>query len=414
MRIAILDPVAGIAGDMCLGALVHAGLPAAFVEGLPARLGLDGVTARVVTLRKRGIAAVKVDFDIPPQPHGRHVPAILRLIAASDAPPAVQAAASRAFTALGEAEAAVHGSTIAAVHLHEVGAVDAILDIVGTIWGLAELGVARVYTTPVQLGDGTIDFSHGVTPVPAPAVVRLLAGFPTRTGPEGAGELTTPTGAALLRTLATPGLPSAYVPVGQGYGAGTKDLPDRANVLRMILADVETVETVETVVAGAPDDAAASGRERVAQLACDVDDMTPELVAAAADALREAGALDVVLVPVVMKKGRPGTRVEVLCRPDDAERFMQALLLHTTTLGVRRTDAVRAILPREMLEVTSFGHPVRVKVSHLPDGTERPKPEADDVQRVAAATGRTAHAVATDALHAAQHALKDRRKATKP
>nr|MCU0623351.1 LarC family nickel insertion protein [Gemmatimonadaceae bacterium] len=152
-------------------------------------------------------------------------------------------------------------------------------------------------------------------------------------------------------------------------------------------------------------------RDTVAQLACDVDDMTPELVAAAADAIRDAGALDVVLLPTVMKKGRAATRVEVLCRPDDAERLAELLLVHTTTLGVRRTTAERTMLKREMLEVTSFGHVVRVKVAHLPDGSERPKPEADDVLRVAAATGRTAHAVATDALHAAQHALKDRRKA---
>lgn len=409
MRIAILDPVAGIAGDMCLGALVHAGLPAAFVESLPARLGLDGVVARVMAVKKKGIAAIKVDFDIPPQPHGRHVPAILRLIEASDAPAEVKAAASRAFTALGEAEATVHGSTIERVHLHEVGAVDAILDIVGTIWGLAELGVSRVFVTPIQLGDGTIDFSHGVTPVPAPAVVQLLEGFPTRSGPAGAGELTTPTGAALLRTLATAGVPSAYVPRGQGYGAGTKDLADRANVLRLILADMAEPAPV-------PDTATTTGvhHDVVVQLACDIDDMTPELVAAAADALRDAGALDVVLLPCVMKKGRAATRVEVLCRPDTAAALTTMLLVHTTTLGVRQSTMDRTMVARELLDVTSYGHTVQVKVAHLPDGTERPKPEADDVRRVAAATGRSAHAVATDALHAAQHALKDRRKAATP
>ena len=401
MRVAILDPVSGIAGDMFLGALVHAGLPAAFIEALPARLGLDGVTARVTSVKKRGIAAIKVDFDIPPQPHGRHVPAIIRMVEASDAPASVKARAAAAFTALGDAEAAVHGSTIERVHLHEVGAVDAILDIVGTIWGLEQLGVERVYVTPVQLGDGTIDFSHGVTPVPAPAVVRLLAGFPSRSGPDGAGELTTPTGATLLRVLATPGVPAAYTPVGQGYGAGTKELPDRANVLRLLLADV----------ADAPASSSAMQVERLTQLACDLDDMTPELVAAAADAVRDAGALDVVLLPSVMKKGRQATRLDVLCRDADADALTMLLLTHTTTLGVRRTATVRTALPREMLEVTSFGHSVRVKVAHLPDGTERPKPESDDVLRVAAATGRSAHAVATDALHAAQHALKDRRKA---
>jgi uncharacterized protein (TIGR00299 family) protein len=397
--IAILDPVAGIAGDMMLGALIDAGLDAAFVEGLPARLGLDGVTARIARVKKRGIAAVKVDFEIPPQPHGRHVPAIIRMVEASDAPTEVKATAAAAFTAIGTVEAEVHGSTLEKVHLHEVGGVDSILDIVGSVWGLHLLGVTRVHTTPVQLGDGTIDFSHGVTPVPTPATVQLLAGFPVRSGPAGAGELTTPTGATLLKVLATPGTPASYVPRGQGYGAGTKDLPDRANVLRMILAD-------------AVDATAPSGLEvrSLAQLAADVDDLSPELLAAAADVLRDAGALDVVLLPSVMKKGRPAVRVDVLCEPGDADRLTTLLLTHTTTLGVRRTTAERTALPRELIEVTSFGHTVRVKVAHLPDGTERPKPEFDDVARVAAATGRSAHAVATDALHAAQHALKDRRK----
>lgn len=398
-RVAIVDPVSGIAGDMFLGALVDAGLPSAFVEALPARLGLADIGVRVTRLKKRGIAAVKVDFDIPPQPHGRHVPQILRMIAAANMPDDVKAKASAAFTALGEAEAAVHGSTIEKVHLHEVGAVDAILDIVGTIWGLHELGVTAVHTTAVQLGAGTIDFSHGVTPVPAPAVVKLLAGFPVLSGPDGAGELTTPTGAVLLRTLASAGAPAVYVPVAQGYGAGTKELADRANVLRLMLADVPADARVDALE-----------RETLAMLACDVDDMTAELVAAAADAVREAGALDVVLVPTTMKKGRPGNRVEVLCHVTDAERLTRLLLEHTTSLGVRHTTCLRTSLPREMVEVQSFGHTVRVKVATLPDGTERPKPEADDVVRVAQATGRSAHAVATDALHAAQHLLKDRRK----
>jgi pyridinium-3,5-bisthiocarboxylic acid mononucleotide nickel chelatase len=398
-RIAMVDPVSGIAGDMCLGALLDAGLPDAFVQGLPQRLGLADIGVRIARVKKRGIAAVKVDFDIPPQPHGRHVPAILTMIAACEAPEIVKMRAAAAFTALGNAEAAVHGSTLEKVHLHEVGAVDAILDIVGTIWGLHELGVTAVFTTPIHVGDGTIDFSHGVTPVPAPAVVKLLEGFPLRSGPTGSGELTTPTGAVLLRTLATAGVPPEYTPVAQGYGAGTKELPDRANVLRLMIADVPEAEP-----------AVHGTRDTLAMLACDVDDMTPELLAAAADAARQAGALDVVVLPTVMKKGRPGFRLELLCRPSDAERFIALLLEHTTTLGVRRTTCERVALPREMIEVQSFGHTVRVKVARLPDGSERPKPEADDVLRVAEATGRSALAVSTDALHAAQHALKDRRK----
>jgi uncharacterized protein (TIGR00299 family) protein len=399
-RIALLDPVAGISGDMTLGALIDAGLDPAFIEGLPARLGLNDVTARISRVKKRGIAAVKVDFDIPPQPHGRHVPAIIRMIDASDAPAAVKSRAAEAFTALGLVEAEVHGSTIEKVHLHEVGAVDAILDILGSIWGFALLGVEAVYTSPVQVGDGTVDFSHGVTPVPTPATVKLLRGFPCVPGPAGAGELTTPTGATLLKVLATPDAPPAYAPVAQGYGAGTKDLADRANVLRLILADAADAATDGVI-----------SRETLTLLSAEIDDQTPELIAAAADALRAAGARDVVLVPVLMKKGRAATRLEVLCEPGDADALATMVLTHTTTLGVRRQRVERDALPREMIEVQSFGHTVRVKVAHLPDGAERPKPEFDDVAAVAAATGKSAAAVATDALHAAQHWLKDRRKA---
>lgn len=403
MKIGLLDPVAGIAGDMLLGALVDAGLPEDFLLGLPARLGLDGVTARVGRVKKRGIAGVKVDFDIPPQPHGRHVPAILRMVEACDAPAEVKRQAGEAFTALGLAEAAVHGSTIERVHLHEVGAVDAILDVVGGVWGCHLLGLSRLHTSAVQLGDGTIDFSHGVTPVPAPATVRLLEGFPCRPGPAGAGELTTPTGAALLRVLATPDAPPAYVPRAQGHGAGTKDLADRANLLRLVVADV--VPATPAVDAGTTD-------ETLVLLAADVDDLSPELLAAAADALRAAGALDVVLLPVVMKKGRAGTRVEALCDPATAPALAAAVLRHTTSIGVRRTVVARTSLPREVVEVRSLGHAVRVKVARLPDGTERAKPEFDDVAAVAAASGLPAHVVAADALHAAQHLLKDRRRGT--
>jgi uncharacterized protein (DUF111 family) len=200
-------------------------------------------------------------------------------------------------------------------------------------------------------------------------------------GPEGAGELVTPTGAALVRILSSGPPPAEYVPRRSGYGAGTKDFPGRANALRIILADVEASAAPSAGGAGA-------GRERVVVLACDVDDMSPEYLAGVVDRVREDGALDVVLLAATMKKGRQGTRVEVLCRPEDADRLERVLLVETTTIGVRRHEVSRVALAREQGTVDVLGHSVRMKIVVLPGGGTRAKPEFDDVQRVALATGR--------------------------
>jgi uncharacterized protein (TIGR00299 family) protein len=288
----------------------------------------------------------------------------------------VRARADAAFMAIATAEGEIHGVPAEKVHLHEVGAVDAILDVVGVIWGLEMLGVEDVRCGPLRTGDGTVRAAHGLLPVPAPATLKLLEGHVVQPGPDGAGELVTPTGAALVRVLSSGPPPAEYVPLRSGYGAGTKDFPGRANALRIILADVD----VHAPTTGS--------RERLVMLACDVDDMSPEYLAAVADQVREAGALDVVLLATTMKKGRQGTRVEVLCRPADAERLERQLLIETTTIGVRRQDTSRLALPRQEGTVGVLGHSVRVKTVSLPDGGTRAKPEFDDVQRVALATGR--------------------------
>lgn len=393
--IAIFEPFSGIAGDMTLGALLDLGLDREWLESLPARLGLENIGVRLERVDRAGIAAWKVDFDIPPQPHGRHLKHIRAILEASDAPASVKEAADRAFTAIATIEAEIHGTTVERVHLHEVGAVDAILDIVGSIWGLEQLGVERVYCGPLSVGDGFVTAAHGVMPVPAPATMRLLEGLAIRRGPPDSGELVTPTGAALMRVLAAGAPPESITPVRSGYGAGTKTFKDRANVLRVVLA--ELADATDT-----------PGGEPLVELVADVDDMSPEHLAAAADALRAAGALDVVLLPAVMKKGRAGTRVEVLSRPADGASLRDLLFRHTTTIGVRERAVTRVALERESIDVQSFGETVRVKVVELPGGERRPKPEFDDVQRVAQATGRSALEVAADALHAAQHALKKR------
>ncbi|HEY3286617.1 MAG TPA: nickel pincer cofactor biosynthesis protein LarC [Gemmatimonadaceae bacterium] len=389
MRIAILDPAHGIAGDMTLGALVALGVDREWLRALPTALGLDGVTVRVTDVTRGEIACTKVDFDIPPQPHGRHLAHIAAIVNGSSAPDAVKKVAMDAFTQLTDVEASIHGTTREKVHLHEVGAVDAILDVLGSIWGLQQLGVEAVYNTPVTLGDGFVDAAHGRMAVPAPATIRLLEGISVRPGPEGSGELATPTGAVLVRVLSKGAPPPAYTPVKVGYGAGTKDPPGRANALRIVLADV---------------DDGRAGAETLAMLACDIDDLGGEFVAGAADAMRAAGALDVTLVQTLMKKGRPGVRVEVLCALADADRLEGLLLTESSSIGVRRLLVSRLALPRRELRVSVDGQVIRLKAVTLPDGSTRVKPEWDDVQSAARALGRSAQEVADRARREAETA----------
>lgn len=386
--IAIFDPFSGISGDMILGGLVDCGLDPEWLRALPPALGLDGVEVHVGTVVKSGIACQKVDFSIPPQPHGRHLRHIVAIIEGSAAPEPVKAKAAEVFQALTQSEATVHGTTVERVHLHEVGAVDAILDVVGAIWGLSELAVSRVYCGTIALGDGYVHTAHGMLPVPAPATLRLLEGLPVRPGPEGTGELVTPTGAALMRLLAAGPPPARYVPTRSGYGAGTRDTPGRPNALRIVLAD-ETMSPGETT-------------DFLVMLTTDVDDMSAELLAGAAETLRGRGALDVTLTTVQMKKGRPGTRIEALARPADVRRLEDALFSATTTLGVRRVAVERRALGREERTVRVLGHDVRVKVAALPGGGHRSKPEYEDVRAVSLATGRSQGDVASLALSAAE------------
>jgi pyridinium-3,5-bisthiocarboxylic acid mononucleotide nickel chelatase len=377
MRVAILDPFSGIAGDMTLGALLGVGLDAEWLRALPTRLGLPDVGVEIREVLRGELVCWKVDFDIPPQPHGRHISELRELVARSGAPGKVRERADAVFVAIATAEGEIHGMPAEEVHLHEVGAVDAILEVVGVVWGLHELGVETVRCGPLRTGDGTVRAAHGLLPVPAPATLKLLEGHVIQPGPEGAGELVTPTGAGLVRVLSSGPPPASYVPLRSGFGAGTKDFAGRANALRIILGEMEPASA-----------SSQEGREPVTMLACDVDDMSPEYLAGVVDHARGDGALDVVLLHTVMKKGRLGVRVELLCRPADVTRFERLLLMETSTLGVRRQDMTRLTLPRRFAEVDVLGHAVRLKTVTLPDGSERAKPEYDDVQRVALATGQ--------------------------
>jgi len=375
MSVAILHPFSGISGDMTLGALISVGLDPEWLKALPARLGLDGITTEIRDVKRAGIACTKVDFAIPPQPHGRHLKHLKEIVAKSGAPDRVKERANACFTLIAEQEAIIHGTTVDRVHLHEVGAVDAILDVVGSIWGFELVGASAVYCGAIATGDGVVSAAHGTMPVPAPATLKLLEGHVIRPGPAGSGELVTPTGAALVRVLSSGPEPAAYVPRRSGFGAGTKEFPDRANALRVVLADVAT-------------DGASLQELHV--LTCEIDDMAAEYVAAATDELRAAGALDVLTLSVAMKKGRSGIRIEVLAAANRADDLERILLEHTSTIGVRRTVAQRRALPRSARTVRVLGHDICVKVVELPGGGRRVKPEFDDVQRVAGATGRAA------------------------
>ncbi|HEV8409333.1 MAG TPA: nickel pincer cofactor biosynthesis protein LarC [Gemmatimonadaceae bacterium] len=372
--IAILDPFSGIAGDMTLGALLDLGLDPEWLRALPAELGLEGITVRIERVKRGEIASWKVDFDIPPQPHGRHLKHLKTIVDASSAPQHVKDQANAAFESVAYCEAEIHGTTVEKVHLHEVGAVDAILDIVGSLWGFEKLGITDVYCGVIALGDGFVDAAHGRLAVPAPATLRLLEGQSVRNGPPESGELTTPTGAALVKVLSRGAPPAEYRPIKSGYGAGTKDPKGRANVLRIILGELSST---------------ANDSETLELLAADIDDMTGEYLASAADLLRDAGALDVTLLQTTMKKGRPGVRIEVLCRPADTNRLEELLLRESSTIGVRRTTVARRALTRTQGSVQVFGHDVAVKTVQLPGGGQRAKAEYEDVRRVARESGRT-------------------------
>ena len=403
-RFAILDPAAGISGDMLLGALIGAGAPAGWLEALPARLGLTGVTVRIYPVDRAGIRAVKVDVVLPggeiespaeahedaaggpsgvghSHRHGphRHIGELIAIVDGAPLSPWVRERAVRALRLLGEAEGRVHGQPAEQVALHEVGALDALVDIVGGIEGFEQLGVTRVYSRPVSVGNGWVRAAHGVMAVPTPATAMLLEG--QIIGPDGPvrGEATTPTGAALLRVLSEGPPPSRWRALdGGAWGAGGRDPAEYANALRLIVA-APAIEAAEVVM-----------------LATDLDDLSPEYLEPLREALVSAGALDVQLWWTQMKKGRAGFRVEVTVGASQADQVTDALLRHSTTAGVRRWTGERVTLPRrEVIVEVEGGMSMRVKILDAPGGL-RAKPEFDDVAALARRTGRPAYQVARD------------------
>jgi hypothetical protein len=376
MRIAYIDAFSGIAGDMTVAALIDAGAPA---ETLCAGLDSLGTGARftVSKVKRKGIAATKFDIEYEDRKKHRHLPHIVKMIEAAALPDAVKQNAVKVFQALGAAEAQVHGTTIEKVHFHEVGAVDSICDIAGACYGFNLLGIERIFCSPVNTGTGTVEADHGVMPVPTPATALLLEGVPAyASGPDA--ELTTPTGAALIAALADGfGAMPAMRIERQGFGAGSKEFPQMANVLRILVGE----------------SSGASEAAEVAVIEANIDDSTPQMLGYAMERLLEAGALDVTLQPVFMKKQRPGVVVQVIAKPEDREALARLLMSETTTLGVRVYAAQRRVEAREQAEVeTPFGK-VRMKVS----ASGAAAPEYDDCRELARRTGKPLKEILTAA-----------------
>lgn len=366
MKTLIFDPFAGISGDMTLAALLDIGLDEQWLRDFVRDLGIGDVDILIERVQRRGIAAPHIEFVYPPEHAHRHLRHVVEIIDRVTAPERAKALARDAFERVAAAEARVHGTTIQKVHFHEVGATDAILDIVCVMAAVCELGFHEFRTRPVAVGSGWIDIEHGRYPVPAPATLGILEGIAV-TGTELIGECTTPTGAAILATL-TKGrpAPARFVAGPTGFGAGARDPEDRPNVLRLI----------EATVSDASD-------EGLWLIQADVDDMPPEYAAAAQVALLDAGAADVVMMPLSMKKGRPGLRIEVLCRGALLSPLEQMLFLTTSSIGLRRWPVERSVLARETTQREWRGQTIRFKRVMLPDGSSREKPEFDDVARAA-------------------------------
>ncbi|MBI4521206.1 MAG: nickel pincer cofactor biosynthesis protein LarC [Gemmatimonadetes bacterium] len=371
MRALIFDPFAGISGDMTLGALLDLGLGADWLMKLVSGMALEGVEVRVERVKRAGIAAPHVVVTTPEREPQRTLEQVLAIITDLPVTAGARERAATAFRALADAEARVHGRDGGHVHFHEVGALDAIVDIVGTMAAVEALGVVRCFTRPVAVGKGEVEMAHGRFPSPAPATVELLEGMTLREIDVSA-ECTTPTGAAILRVLTGGARPPTEVTLRRtGYGAGTRNPADRPNVLRVL--DVELYQD--------------GGEEQVYLVQADLDDHEPEYLPVARQALTSAGALDVVTLPVDMKKGRLGVRIEALVPERAIEAVVREIFLGTATIGLRYWPVQRRRLERDVTEIVWEGQRIRVKRTWLPDGRVRCKPEFDDVLAVAKTLG---------------------------
>lgn len=406
-RVLYFDAFNGVAGDMVVGALLDLGLPLAHLQeqldlldleasyrlrSAPAdRQGLQGVDFGVVLQDHSGNEAA--DPAAPDHAHhgGReehsHSHArtwrhIRKLIESSRLPDAVKARSIAVFERLAGAEARVHGTDVGDVHFHEVGGVDSIVDIVGACIGFEFLEVEEFFSSPLSLGGGTVSFSHGHWPAPAPATVEILKGLPTRMGPVEQ-ELTTPTGAAIVAELASFDPPGTVAFEHTGYGAGDRELGEIPNMLRLMLGRRQDASSDGSFTG--PD---SPRSEPIYLLEATIDDMDAETFGHVLERALEAGALEVFHTPVQMKKSRPGVHLSVLCAPEDRQRLARLLFEETTTLGLRWTRQDRWVLEREMMEVPTEWGPVRVKAARLNGEIVNLAPEYEDLREAARKSGR--------------------------
>lgn len=385
MRLAYFDCFSGISGDMVLGALVDAGVRLEDLEEGLRRLPLGGWKISAEKVKRKALAATWVRVENGEHHHHRSLSTILELIETAGLPGQVANRAKQIFQRLGEAEARVHGAPVEKVHFHEVGAVDSIVDIVGACIGFELLGLEEFACSALNVGGGGVQTAHGLLPVPAPATADLLRGAPAySTGIQK--ELVTPTGAAIVSTLAARfGPMPAIRATAVGYGAGTAELAEQPNVLRLFVGESAAQE-------------AAAWDETVAVIETNVDDMNPQLYGYFAERALAAGALDVFATPVQMKKNRPGQLLTILCAPGAVNRLVDLLFCETTTIGVRTYEARRRTLDRQTVSVETPLGAVRMKVSRLDGHVLNAAPEYEDCQRIAAARGVPLKQVLAEAL----------------
>lgn len=443
-RIAYLDCFSGISGDMFLAALIDAGVPAQVFERAVEALGV-GARLEIARVNRNGISATKVDvrvgrtfvsdaasggkktFDTPGHPHhtnehphkhkhsapghsqdvvhqhGRGLKEIREIIGAAKISRSAQQTAILIFEKLGAAEAKVHDVPIEKIHFHEVGAIDALVDIVCAAVGAEALGVDEFVCSPLNVGGGTVECAHGTLPVPAPATVELLKGAPVYSSGIQA-ELVTPTGAAIVATLAKRF--GAFAPIEiekSGYGAGSRDIPGHANVLRITVGEYAG-EGARATQDRATHDRATRDRatqlEAISVLEANLDDLNPQVFGYVMERLLEAGALDVFGTPVHMKKNRPGALLTVLAKPQDADALAKLIFAETTTLGVRRRDEQRQVLARRWESVkTQFGA-VRIKIASMNGSVSNYSPEYEDCRRIAEQKKVPLKTIMTEAMQA--------------
>mgnify|MGYP002621871424 CR=1 FL=1 len=369
MRIAYLDCASGISGDMMLGALVDAGVELAKVQAGIDSLGLPSCRLEVEEVKKRGFRALQLKVEHEPEHAHRHLHHIDGMIEGSTLSESQRSLARKIFLRLAEAEAKVHGSTIEKVHFHEVGAVDSIADIVGSAIAWDLLGVERIVCSSIPTGTGFVEIAHGRCAIPAPATGELLRGIPLAAS-DVEGELTTPTGAAIVASMVDQfgSLPVMTVQT-IGYGAGQKDFP-HPNLLRLLVG--ETTPSSSSPLF-----------DNITLLETNLDDTNGEAIGHCAEMLWRAGALDVAMIPIQMKKGRPGVLLQVQCRSEVEQKLVEILFRETTTLGLRRSYVQRYVLSRETVHVQTVWGEVAGVVAELPDGTKRFSPEYGSCRQIA-------------------------------